>query len=471
MTTSYRRDRLTIGEASLLLLRAGKTEPGGAAVLAVSFSLLFAVIATWLGTTARHSLIPVSARSFFALAILSTGTTSLVATLEEGRAEALRFLQVTPQPIATKWLLFLPFGAAGILIALASLTVMPPLAALTLLGCWCWATAVGHWCAGRALHILLAAWLLSFVPLVVAALTYDSGSWAPAAATALALGSVGWLASPRARVPALTVRAGAAGGRSGARPVRHAVPRWTALRMLFLTEIFARRGLTLLLILPMILFQAMALLLPLSSANGIVMVMAFSGMLASANTPAVRDFLATRPITRGQKLRGLILPWCLLVAVVPAISVLSAATATTIDRGQIRLLAYPRDVVRAALSPVMAERAAQAGTEITVSPALRRLLLGHTGRVALVNVGCFASLAAWNLGARARRRRGQRSIRSIRSIAGMALLVASFALMVPFCLSFWRVWTPSFWLVAPVDSLCVLILVREIGRLDAGSTG
>jgi hypothetical protein len=385
-----------------------------------------------------------------------------MAAFETGRGEALRFLRVTPLPLAPKWLLFLPFAGAGVLIALASLTVLPPLAAVTLFGCWCWATAVGHWFAGSSFGLWMIGWLLSFVPLGVAAASHHSGSWATSAAVTLALGSAGWLGSPRARIAALPAPGDAVGSRARVRPARHSARRRTALRIFLLSDTLRRRGLSVLFALPLFMLAVVTLVNPLSITNGLMLMMACTGPLAGANTPAIRDFLATQPITRGQIFRGLILPWCLLAAIVPAAGLLSASTVSTIDENQIRQLAYPRDVVRAAWSPASVEQGARRPSEIAVSPALRGLLLGHVSRAVLLGTALFASAATFNLAhARVRRRRRQRSM-------SIVLFVVSLALMIPLGAHFWVHWTPPIWLVVPVAALGVWLLVRELAQLDAG---
>ena len=394
---SRRRDRLTMWEASFLLWRAGKSTPGRASEPLVFLAMWSAVVVAGLGIAAVHSTFSASARAFIALALCSSCATGTMAAFETGRGEALRFLRVTPLPVAPKWLLLLPFAGAGVLIALASLTVLPPLAAVTLFGCWCWATAVGHWFAGSGLRLWLVGWLLSFVPLGVAAASHHSGSWATSAAVTLALGSVGWLASPRERIAGLPAPGHAGAPRTRVRSARHSARRWTALRMFLLSDMLMRRGWPVLFALLLVIFTVLTLVNPLSTANGTILMMACAGPLAGANAPAIRGFLATQPITRGQRLRGLILPWCLMAAIVPAAGLLSASTVTTIDGNQIRQLAYPRDVVRAAWSPAPAEQSARTPTEIAVSPALRRLLLGHVSRVVLLQMALFASATTFNL--------------------------------------------------------------------------
>ena len=462
---SRRRDRLTIWEASFLLLRAGKSTPGrasGPLVFVAMWSSVVVAVGAWLAIAGRRSPVPASARAFVALALCSTYATGTMSAFANGRGEALRFLRVTPLPVAPKWLLFLPFAGAGVLIARASLMVLPPLVAVTLFGCWCWATAVGHWFAGTNLRLWMVGWLLSFAPLGVAAASHHSGSWATSAAVTLALGSVGWLASPRERIAALPAPGDALGPRARVRPARHSARRWTALRLFLLAEILTRRGLFALFAISLVILALLVFHGPLSSTNGLVLMGACSGFLAGANAPAIRDFLATQPITRGQILRGLILPWCLLAAIVPAAGLLSASTVTTIDGDQIGQLAYPRDVVRAAWSPAPVGQDARMPTEIAVSPALRRLLLGHVTRAVLLQMALFASATTWILAnGRVRRRRRQRSM-------SVVVFAVSFALMIPLSARFRVRWTPPFWLVVPVAALGVWLLVVELAQLDAG---
>jgi hypothetical protein len=233
--------------------------------------------------------------------------------------------------------------------------------------------------------------------------------------------------------------------------------------MFLLADILRRRGwpvMFALFLLILLILGVVVLCNPLSSTNALILVMPFAAFLASSNAPAIRDFLATQPITRGQRLRGLVLPWCLLAAVVPAADLLGANMVTTLDGNEILQLAYPRDVVRAAWSPGPVEQSARGPTKVAVSPALGRLLLGHVSRVVLLQMTVFASAAAWNLAhARLRRRRRQRSI-------GMAVSAVSFALMIPFSIRTWVQWAAPFWVVVPVAALGFWLLVREVAELE-----
>jgi hypothetical protein len=463
MMEPRRRDRLTMWEASFLLFKAGKNTPGQANGPLV-FLILYSAIAVFgLGITSLHSPFSASARAFIVLALCSTYATGTMSAFENGRGEALRFLRVTPFPFAPKWLLFLPFAGTGILIALASLIVLPPLAAVTLFGCWCWATAVGHWFAASSFRLWIVGWLLSFVPMGVAAALHQSGGWAASAVVTVALGSVAWLTSPRERIAALPSPGPAVGPRARVRPARHSARRWTALRMFLLADLLTRRGLRALSAILLVIFAVVAFCSPLSYANMnvLMLMMPFAGFLASSNAPPIRDFLATQPITLGQRLRGLVLPWCLLAAVIPTAELLGANTVTTIDGNQILQLAYPRDVVRAACSPGPVEQSARGSTELAVSPALRRLLLGHVSRVVLLQMTIFASAAAWNLAnARLRRRRKRRSI-------SMVVFALSFAMVMPFWNRNWVHWAAPFCLVVPVAALGFWLLVREVAGLES----
>ena len=103
---------------------------------------------------------------------------------------------------------------------------------------------------------------------------------------------------------------------------------------------------------------------------------------------------------------------------------------TTIDGNQIPQLAYP-------------------------------LLLGHVGRVALLQMTAFAAAAAWNLAnARLRRRRRQRSM-------SMVVFAVSFAMVIPFSIRNWVRWAAPFWLVVPVAALGCWLLVREVAELES----
>ena len=230
--------------------------------------------------------------------------------------------------------------------------------------------------------------------------------------------------------------------------------------MFLLADILRRRGWPALFAILLLIFGVVDLCNPLSSTNALVLTMPLAAFLASSNAPAIRDFLATQPITRGQRLRGLILPWCLLAAVVPAADLLGANTVPTLNGNEILQLAYPRDVVRAAWSPRPGEQSVRGPMEVAVSPALRRLLLGHVSRVVLLQMTAFASAAAWNLAnVRVRRRRRQRSM-------GIAVCALSFAMVIPFSIRTWVRWTAPFWVVRPVAALGAWLLVRELAELE-----
>ena len=88
---------------------------------------------------------------FFVLAGLLIPISAMSMTLfEVRRIGPLAFLRTIPQPYAPRSLLLVPAAGLGVLIAIASLSVLPVLAAVALLGCWCWAMAIGHRFAGRA---------------------------------------------------------------------------------------------------------------------------------------------------------------------------------------------------------------------------------------------------------------------------------------------------------------------------------
>ena len=78
--------------------------------------------------------------------------------------------------------------------------------------------------------------------------------------------------------------------------------------MLFLCETFARRSLSLAFVLSLVVVAILVFCRPLAVILGVVQIFSCAGFLASANTRAAVDFLATRPISGSQRLRGMILP-------------------------------------------------------------------------------------------------------------------------------------------------------------------
>ena len=143
--------------------------------------------------------------------------------------------------------------------------------------------------------------------------------------------------------------------------------------MFLLSDFLMRRGLSVLFSILLVIFGVVALCNPFSNTNALLLMMPFAGFLASSNAPAIRDFLATKPIRLGQRLRGLILPWCVLAAVIPATELLGANTVTTLDGNQIRRF---QDIVEAEAGANMVidpcGLGAQATVRLGVSPSLSK---------------------------------------------------------------------------------------------------
>ncbi|HET6151022.1 MAG TPA: hypothetical protein VFH68_26035 [Polyangia bacterium] len=470
-----RRDRPSLWKTVALILRARDEDSPAARALVVIVATLSVLLIMLLALARLGSPLAGGALRFFFMACASTFLTPLVVGLEAHRTRALNFLRVLPQPVATKWLFLLPGCAGGGAIALLSLALLPIPAALALLGCGCWAAAVGHAFAGRRVAmVVLVGWTLSFLPILATFVLYPMLGWNCAAAAALAFGVVGCLAAPRDRLMPLVSgsshRAAACGTPSVppsqelfARPGRGRA-RWTALRVFRLTAAaFPERPRQKVFgFLPMMIGLAtfgtiMAWILPVLAMMTMMSLAIIAGSrLALAMSPAVVDFMSTRPVKRGSWMRGAILPWILLAAVVPCTALLRAGTAETMWRSELAQLAYPAATIRAALTPEPGERGARPQESIAVSPALRRLQIAQIGRMSILQLALFAGCAAAGLA----ERRGRRRDKWI----AYGLVMVSMALMI----GCWfptphRAWGPGpLWLVWLAAASCAWAFVREL---------
>jgi hypothetical protein len=187
-----------------------------------------------------------------------------------------------------------------------------------------------------------------------------------------------------------------------------------------------------------------------------------AGRLVSAMSPAVVDFLSTRPISRGTRIRSSVLPWILMAAVGPCTALVRAETAATMPRIELASLAYPRATIRAAVAPAHAERGGLPKDTFAVSPALRSLRVGQIERVSLLQLALFAGVAAGSL-ADGRGRRRHKWIAF--GLASISLLLLS---------GIWfpvhdRAWAATpLWFISLFSAVCAWALVRE---LRVGSEG
>lgn len=478
-----RRDRPSLWKTAALVLRARDDAPSAVqslrAIFVPLFSALFMSAFLMLAIVRRGSPVAGDALRFFFVATVSTFLTPLIVGFEAQRTQAFSFLRVVPHPVAPKWLVLLPSCASGGIIALASLAVLPFQAALALLGCWCWAASVGHAFAGRRVAtVALVGWPLSFLPLVTALVLFSRVGWHWAAAAALAFGVVGCLAAPRDRLIPLV----SAGSHRTAEHQTCSVPPWglfaahqgrwrprgAALRIFRLTAAIPDNSrVNLSGILPVLIGldvfgMLMALVLPARAMMMMVGVPIVAGSrLASAMSPAVAEFMSTRPLPRASWVRGAILPWILIVAAVPVTALLRAGTAATMRRTDLAPLSYSDATIPSALTPGHAAPGARWQAAIVVSPPLRRLRLAHLGRMSILHLAVFAGVAGIGLAGRRGRRREKR--------IASGLAIVSVALMTGAGLPMLRAWGPGpLWLISLAVAACAWALLRD---LMVGSKG
>jgi hypothetical protein len=471
---TYRRDRLSLWETILMVRAAGGTAKAMTPVVLLS---TFVVAAASFGALvfARH---PSPSDRFFVVAGLLIPISALLMVLFElRRIGPLAFLRTIPQPNAPRSLLLLPACGLGVLVAIASLSVLPVLAAVGLFGCWCWAAAIGHGFAGRAGWLLLfVAVPLAYVALFAAAVSFAAGGLTAVAAVTTALGVVGCLASPRDRFLALMSTGskrtpGGAPAYSGA--VHVTVPedrgsgrRWTAVRI-FQVALRANPPSN------SIWWFALAIsatcFLPLTIVNSpmralkvsLVFQMTVANALVASNSRAGREFLSTRPVGRWLLLRSAVLPWVLLGLLFPAVAFVSATTRTTVAREDLSSLSYPPDVIKAAHSSEFGEHPPKLQRQVTVSPSLRSLLVDSALRFGLLQLAWLFSFAAFGV---TNERKGWSRTRW----TSLVLLLVEGALMMPTILPWLSLpWgPPPIWLAGLLAATGGYALLRRLAVPD-----
>jgi hypothetical protein len=455
----------------ILLVRAA----GGAAQAMAPLLLLV----TFMVAAAPFGLLSVgrdrspSDRFFVLAGVLIPISAMLMVLFEVRRIGPLAFLRTLPQPHAPRSLLLLPACGLGLLVAVASLSVLPVLAAAALFGCWCWATAIGHRFAGRSGWLLLfVAVPLAYVALFAAAFSFAAGGLTAVAAVSTALGLVGCLASPRDRFLALvttgsnrqpdaaqvgsdaldlTVRRNRRGGRrpSTARIFQMALranPRGSGGIWWFAIAIAA------LCLLPA---AASSPMRALTISLGFQMTVASA--LAASNSRATREFLSTRPVGRWLLLRSTVLPWVLLGLLFPAIALVGATTRTSVARQDLLSVSYPRDTVPAARSSAVGEQAPKLQKQVTVSPALRSRLVDSVLRFGFLQLAWFLSFAAFGI---TNERRGL----SRERWTSLVLSLVAGALMTPMLVPWLRLpWgLPPIWVAGMLAAAGAYLLRRRL---------
>jgi hypothetical protein len=451
----YRRDRLSLWETILMVGAAGgAAEAMAPVVLLVAFVV---VAAATFGALIVARDASASDRFFVLAGLLIPISAMYMASFEVRRIAPLAFLRAIPQPYAPRSLLLLPACGLGLLVAIASLAVLPVLAAVALLGCWCWAMAIGHRFAGRTGWLLLfVAVPLAYVALFAAAVSFAAGGLTAVAAVSTALGLAGCLASPRDRFLGLVApgskrlpedaQNSSSAPRVTARKDRGSGRRWTAVRIFQVALRANARGSNGVWRFALVMSGTCFLLLTISSplkalTASLVLQMTVANALATSNSRAARDFLSTRPVGRRLLLRSAVLPWVLLGLLLPAVALVSAKTRTTVAREDLWALSYPRVPLKGARSPAPGEHPPKIDKQVTISPAIRSALIDRVLRLGVLQLACFFSFAA--LGVANERRRWSRT-----RWTSLALLPIEGALMMPMLLPWLRFpWgPPPIWL-------------------------
>jgi hypothetical protein len=363
----------------------------------------------------------------------------LMVLFERRRDRALSFLRVIPQFVPPGALLLPPTCALGGLLALAALPVLPWLAAVALFGCWCWAAAVGHRFATRGSWVLgLVALPLAYAGLIAVAVTCAAGGWAACAVVSLALGLAGCIAPlPAAWFTTRAMPRTAASPRGEiALPVDTAVrrpaawaPQWTTFQILAAT-VRARPGWSML---PLVALSGLALswLEPMRGVRfGLLWASNLTGLFLGANALAVREFLHVRPLGGRLPFLQTLLPWLLLMLIIPAASLARVLTVDRLPGEDVALVVRHRPSDAASASRAATAIAAQRREEIpvVVSPSLRRLLALDVLRIALFQLAVFFLFCA--LGVRGKS--GARWTRMDMLGGLVVLLLCPFALQVLF---------------------------------------
>jgi hypothetical protein len=452
---TYRRDRLSLWETILMVRAAGGLSEAMAPVVLLIAFVGVAAVSFGALILARDAS---PADRFFVLAGLLIPISAMSMTLfEVRRIGPLAFLRTIPQPYAPRSLLLVPAAGLGVLIAIASLSVLPVLAAVALLGCWCWAMAIGHRFAGRTgWFLLFVAVPLAYVALLVAAVSFAAGGLTAVAAVSTVFGLAGCLGSPRDRFLALVATGSkrpldGAPAYGGALDVtvlqgRRSGRPWRAFRIFQMALRANPRGSNslwwFLLSISATCLLALTVTSPMRALGySLVYQMTVANALVASNSRAAREFLFTRPIGRWLLLRSAVLPWVLLGLLFPAVALVSATTRTTLAREDLSSLSYPRDAIERARSSAVGQHPPKLSRQVIVSPSLRPLLIDSVLRFSFLQLAWFLSFAAFGI---TNRRKGWSRIRW----TSLVLCLVEGGLMIPTFVPWLRLpWgPPAVWL-------------------------
>ena len=468
---TYRRDRMSLWETILMVRAAGGAAEAMAPLLLLVTFVLVAAVASGALFVARDA--SPSDRFFILAGVLIPISAMLMVLFEVRRSGPLAFLRTLPQPHAPRSLLLLPACGLGLLVAVASLSVLPVLAAVALLGCWCWATAIGHRFAGRdGWLLLLGAVPLAYVALFAAAVSFAAGGLTAVAAVSTALGLAGCLASPRDRFLALVdtgskrppdgAQVGSDALHVTARQDRGAGRRSAAGRIFQVALRANPRGSSGILWFALAIGGACVLLLAIASplkplTTSLAFQMTIANALAASNSRAAREFLSTRPIRRRLLLRAAVLPWVLLSLLFPAVALVSAATRTTVARDDLSSLSYPRETIKPSRPPSFGEHPPRRPGQLLVSPAIRSALVERVLGFGVLQLAWFLSFAAFGI---TNERRGL----SRERWTSLVLFLVAGALMTPMLVPWHRLpWgPPPLWLAGLLAAAGAYVLRRRL---------
>jgi hypothetical protein len=404
----------------------------------------------------------------------------LTMLFELRRQRALAFLHLLPQRTPARVLLLPANCAIGAVIALASTTVLPWLAAVALFGCWCWAVAVGHWFAGRTSWTLaLVAVPLAYLALIVTAVTSAAAGRTASAVVSLALGLAGCLVPVRTRLLVISAQPTAASSRSAvaASPLDIAVRRpasWAhhvTTFQVFWATIRAHAGwsapfLAGLCILAIIWRE------PVRGVRfGMMWAFSLSSSFALSSPLAVREFLHVRPVGRGRSYLRLLLPWLLLVLVIPSAGVAQLLIAESLPTEDVALVAAPErsNIDSTASIPRAHAPRQRVAHTVVMTQSLRRLLALDVLRSALLQLALFFSLGALSLPGRAEQRSSRaETLKALLMLPLLALMLPmTFPTLAPKLLGM----LPPLWFAALLAASSAVALRHQLmlPRRDGGA--
>jgi hypothetical protein len=357
---------------------------------------------------------PLQVAAFGALPILAMTTVAF----RVAGAPSLAFMASLPLRHPGKWLTLVPACTLALVVVVLFSIVgrLPVPAMLTVLGCGWWAVALGLRFAGRRLAWMGVVVLLAWADAGAARLAFSAAGWWLAAAVSLTMALIG-LGTARDRVAAVV---------SGPGTSAAARRRVGSARGLFSSPARARRpgllqvtrqlwvlpapgllvGLLLCVNLPVALLFAAVGPLPTLSFTWLMLIAPVSSLIASAYAPNADEFLRTRPLRSAWLIAGTVLPWTLIILLLPAVTLFKvpvdalSASLQSRDPGfgftHRAQVTYLREIIGATWLPAPATRG-------LISPEiwarLRPLLYLHVLRLAILMLALLFAMTGATIAA------------------------------------------------------------------------